>query len=55
MTNDPHVEEDTSSVGSMLEPLNNGIEMLAIRSDRRTCPQNPPVKCLDHQCRGLDD
>ncbi len=51
----PQVEEDAVSVPSIQESFSNEMEALAMTSDSRTCPRNPPVRCLDHQCRGSDD
>jgi hypothetical protein len=45
--------EDALADLTLEELLNNNIG--AITSSGRNCPRDPPVRCLDPQCRGSDD
>lgn len=45
--------EDTLMDLNLDESLNNDINL--VTPSGSNCPHQPPVKCLDPQCRGLDD
>jgi hypothetical protein len=48
----PQVEDVVADL-TVYESLNNDIG--AVTPGSRNCPRDPPVKCLDPQCRGSDD